>query len=271
VTVTSTAQARVRELIDRIRNLPQEIILVLDLDGFNPEQTSLARVVDAPAAYISGAPKDMRRAAIMGVFDVCVATSALIVFALPMALIALLVRLDSAGPVFFRQKRHGFNNEIIRVWKFRTMRQEDEGGSQTRRREASSARQSPTIRASRALAASCAPAASMNFAAGERAGWRDVDRRPAPTCRGHDGRLDRSDAYGRRLCPSPSHEAGHDRMGTDQRLARTLRHAGGSARARAARHGIRTPRLGVAGCVHRAYDRAAPAGRQAEADADAVL
>ncbi len=122
VTVTSTAQARVRELIDRIRNLPQEIILVLDLDGFNPEQTSLARVVDAPAAYISGAPKDMRRAAIKRVFDVCVATSALIVFALPMALIALLVRLDSAGPVFFRQKRHGFNNEIIRVWKFRTMR-----------------------------------------------------------------------------------------------------------------------------------------------------
>ena len=122
VTVTSTAQARVRELIDRIRNLPQEIILVLDLDGFNPEQTSLARVVDAPAAYISGAPKDMRRAAIKRVFDVCVATGALVVFALPMALIALLVRLDSAGPVFFRQKRHGFNNEIIRVWKFRTMR-----------------------------------------------------------------------------------------------------------------------------------------------------
>lgn len=122
VTVTSTAQARVRELIDRIRNLPQEIILVLDLDGFNPEQTSLARVVDAPAAYISGAPKDMRRAAVKRVFDVCVAGAAIVVLALPMALIALLIHLDSRGPVFFRQKRHGFNNEIIRVWKFRTMR-----------------------------------------------------------------------------------------------------------------------------------------------------
>lgn len=122
VTVTSTAQARVRELIDRIRNLPQEIILVLDLDGFNPEQTSLARVVDAPAAYISGAPKDMRRAAVKRVFDVCVSLTALVLLALPMAVIALLVRIDSAGPVFFRQKRHGFNNEIIRVWKFRTMR-----------------------------------------------------------------------------------------------------------------------------------------------------
>ncbi|HOY77954.1 MAG TPA: exopolysaccharide biosynthesis polyprenyl glycosylphosphotransferase [Hyphomonadaceae bacterium] len=122
VTVTSTAQARVRELIDKIRNLPQEIILVLDLDGFNPEQTSLARVVDAPAAYISGAPRDVRRAAVKQVFDVTVSASALIVLAIPMALIALLIKMDSKGPVFFRQKRHGFNNEIIRVWKFRTMR-----------------------------------------------------------------------------------------------------------------------------------------------------
>lgn len=122
VTVTSTAQARVRELIDRIRNLPHEIILVLDLDGFNPEHTSLARVVDAPAAYISGAPKDVRRAAVKRAFDLVVAGAATIVLAAPMLVIAALIRLDSKGPVLFRQKRHGFNNEIIRVWKFRTMR-----------------------------------------------------------------------------------------------------------------------------------------------------
>ena len=122
VTVTSTAQARVRELIDRIRNLPQEIILVLDLDGFNPEHTSLARIVDAPAAYVSGAPKDMRRAAVKRAFDLCVAGLAAVVLAIPMLVIGALIRLDSKGPVLFRQKRHGFNNEIIRVWKFRTMR-----------------------------------------------------------------------------------------------------------------------------------------------------
>ncbi len=122
VTVTSTAQKRVRALIDRMRNLPQEIILVLDLDGFNPEHTSLARVVDAPAAYISGAPRDVHRAALKRCFDVSVAATALVLLAMPMALVALLIKLDSRGPVFFRQKRHGFHNEIIRVWKFRTMK-----------------------------------------------------------------------------------------------------------------------------------------------------
>ncbi|MCL4150385.1 UNVERIFIED_CONTAM: hypothetical protein GTU68_020400 [Idotea baltica] len=39
-----------------------------------------------------------------------------------MLAIALAIKLDSAGPVFFRQKRHGFNNQVIRVWKFRSMK-----------------------------------------------------------------------------------------------------------------------------------------------------
>jgi putative colanic acid biosysnthesis UDP-glucose lipid carrier transferase len=44
------------------------------------------------------------------------------VLALPLLLIiALLVRLDSAGPVLFRQKRHGWNGEEITIFKFRTM------------------------------------------------------------------------------------------------------------------------------------------------------
>jgi lipopolysaccharide/colanic/teichoic acid biosynthesis glycosyltransferase len=38
-----------------------------------------------------------------------------------MLLIAIAVKLDSPGPVFFRQRRYGFNNQLIEVLKFRTM------------------------------------------------------------------------------------------------------------------------------------------------------
>ena len=41
-----------------------------------------------------------------------------------MMAIAMSIKLDSPGPIFFRQRRHGFNNEEIVVWKFRTMRHE---------------------------------------------------------------------------------------------------------------------------------------------------
>lgn len=43
---------------------------------------------------------------------------------LPLALVALLIRLDSPGPVFFRQQRIGYRGEVFRVLKFRTMRTE---------------------------------------------------------------------------------------------------------------------------------------------------
>ena len=38
-----------------------------------------------------------------------------------MGLVALAVKLDSRGPVLFRQKRYGFNNELIEIYKFRSM------------------------------------------------------------------------------------------------------------------------------------------------------
>jgi putative colanic acid biosynthesis UDP-glucose lipid carrier transferase len=50
---------------------------------------------------------------------------ALLTMALPMfAAIAVMIKLDSPGPVFFRQQRFGFNNNVFTVYKFRTMAHE---------------------------------------------------------------------------------------------------------------------------------------------------
>lgn len=51
----------------------------------------------------------------------------LALFSPVMALIALAIKLDTAGPVFFRQRRHGLGGKIITVWKFRTMRVLEDG------------------------------------------------------------------------------------------------------------------------------------------------
>ena len=47
--------------------------------------------------------------------------------ALPMLLIAIAIKLDSAGPVFFRQRRYGRGGTEFGVFKFRTMRVQDDG------------------------------------------------------------------------------------------------------------------------------------------------
>ena len=54
-------------------------------------------------------------------FDKLVGTLALLFLAPVMALVAIAVKLDSKGPVLFRQKRYGFNNDLIEVFKFRSM------------------------------------------------------------------------------------------------------------------------------------------------------
>ncbi|MCA8901337.1 MAG: exopolysaccharide biosynthesis polyprenyl glycosylphosphotransferase [Hyphomonas sp.] len=122
VTVTSDARSRVRTLIDKLRILPHRIVLLLDLDGFDPESASLSEIAHSPAAYVSGVPRDTRRALIKRGGDIAFALMMAVVFAPFFLAVALAVKLDSPGPVFFRQKRLGFNNQVIRVWKFRSMR-----------------------------------------------------------------------------------------------------------------------------------------------------
>jgi exopolysaccharide biosynthesis polyprenyl glycosylphosphotransferase len=59
--------------------------------------------------------------------DIVGAAIALIMFAPLLLMVALLIKLDSRGPVFFRQARHGYNNGVIRVFKFRTMTAMEDG------------------------------------------------------------------------------------------------------------------------------------------------
>jgi putative colanic acid biosynthesis UDP-glucose lipid carrier transferase len=59
--------------------------------------------------------------------DLVLAAAALLLFALPMAAIALGVKLTSPGPVLFKQRRHGLDDCEIVIWKFRTMTVAEDG------------------------------------------------------------------------------------------------------------------------------------------------
>jgi len=55
------------------------------------------------------------------IFDVVISATGLVVLSPLLTLVAIVIKLDSRGPVLFRQTRHGYNNETIRVFKFRSM------------------------------------------------------------------------------------------------------------------------------------------------------
>ncbi len=65
--------------------------------------------------------------AIKRAFDVAAAIAGLILLSPLFVIVALAIKLESRGPVLFRQTRHGYNNEPIRVLKFRSMTVMEEG------------------------------------------------------------------------------------------------------------------------------------------------
>jgi len=129
LTVTPKAEARIQVLLEKLRALPQPVILLLDFAGFDPDRQSLDDIVGVHTTRMSGTEERLAHLFIKRVQDV-VFGSLLLAAALPvMALIAVAVKLGSPGPVIFRQKREGFNGRMIEVYKFRTMRHDPQADS----------------------------------------------------------------------------------------------------------------------------------------------
>jgi Undecaprenyl-phosphate glucose phosphotransferase len=112
------AAQRAVQLFERLSALPHEIVLVVE----ESDKRVSGRLGGLHLARMGGRHIVARRAAAKRLQDVVIGSLGLLA-AFPIGLlVALAVKLDSPGPVFFRQKRHGFNNEEIWVLKFRSMR-----------------------------------------------------------------------------------------------------------------------------------------------------
>ena len=81
---------------------------------------------DKPSVAMSGDFQDSRSIFRTG-FDGLVAGIVLVMLAPLLALVALLVRLDSTGPALFRQTRTGLNGRTFLIYKFRTMHVQEDG------------------------------------------------------------------------------------------------------------------------------------------------
>lgn len=124
IAVRSTAEVRVRQLVDKLGVLPNPLNLFIGVGGPAEDDLALARIAAGGENELSGAGLSPRHAWIKRAQDLTVAILGLLVAGPVMLIVALAVKLDSPGPIFFRQRRHGFNNEEILVWKFRSMRHE---------------------------------------------------------------------------------------------------------------------------------------------------
>lgn len=109
-------ERRVRDLQALLSDYPVDVTLAPDLMAYRDDLAEAPRLLRLADRPIRG-----WAAVVKAIEDYTLALGALAVAAVPMALIALAIRLDSPGPALFRQRRTGFNNRDFYVLKFRTM------------------------------------------------------------------------------------------------------------------------------------------------------
>jgi Undecaprenyl-phosphate glucose phosphotransferase len=115
------AETRVLQILKKLRSLPVDIRLAPDLVGFRLLHATYSHVGGVPLLNVFHKPLTDWKLIAKEIEDRVLA-SILLLFLAPLFLVvALAIRLDSRGPVFFRQKRYGFNNHLIGVYKFRSM------------------------------------------------------------------------------------------------------------------------------------------------------
>jgi Undecaprenyl-phosphate glucose phosphotransferase len=115
------AEQRVLQILRKLRSLPCDIQLAPDLVGFRLNHAGYSHVAGVPVLEVFKKPLTDWHSVIKEIEDRVLAAILLLFLAPLLLLVALLIKLDSSGPVFFRQKRYGFNNHLIGVYKFRTM------------------------------------------------------------------------------------------------------------------------------------------------------
>jgi lipopolysaccharide/colanic/teichoic acid biosynthesis glycosyltransferase len=119
------------ELIERavkeLRTVPLAVKLLPDRHVARFLKPALVDAGPLAAAELQRGPLSVEERAVKRLIDVSLACLALVALAPLMLLVAVLIKVDSPGPVFFIQTRGGFNGRPFRILKFRTLQAWDDG------------------------------------------------------------------------------------------------------------------------------------------------
>ncbi len=115
------AESRISEIVRRLADSTASVYVVADFLVFDLVHAQWSNVQGLPVVSVFESPFYGVNGWLKRFEDIVLGCLILLLISPAMALIALGVKLSSAGPVFFRQRRYGLNGEEIRVLKFRTM------------------------------------------------------------------------------------------------------------------------------------------------------
>jgi len=116
-----SAENRILQMLKKLWVLPVDIRLAAHANKLRFRPRSYSYIGKVPVLDIFDRPIADWDVVMKWLFDKVVGGLLLLLVLPVMAVVAIAIKLDSRGPVLFKQKRYGFNNDLIGVYKFRSM------------------------------------------------------------------------------------------------------------------------------------------------------
>jgi Undecaprenyl-phosphate glucose phosphotransferase len=116
-----SAEGRILQMLKKLWVLPVDIRLSAHSNKLRFRPRAYSYIGNVPVLDVFDKPITDWDVVMKWLFDKIVGSLILIAASPVMLLTAIAIKLDSRGPVLFKQRRYGFNNELIEVYKFRSM------------------------------------------------------------------------------------------------------------------------------------------------------
>lgn len=137
----------IEELYQKVLNKNIDIIWAPDIFAMNLLNHGVREVAGVPLLTLSESPMVNEGQALVKAFmDYTIASLMLVILSPIMIATAIAIKLTSHGPVFYTQKRHGWDSRVINVWKFRSMVVHQEDGGKVKQATRDDARVTPVGR-----------------------------------------------------------------------------------------------------------------------------
>jgi putative colanic acid biosynthesis UDP-glucose lipid carrier transferase len=127
ITLPLGSQPRIVELLEQVQGTTASVFFVPDVFGISIIQGRLQDMNGVPVVGLCETPFTGTNRLVKRIEDVVLASLILVLISPLLLGIAIGVKLTSPGPAIFRQRRNGLDGTEIVVWKFRSMRAQDDG------------------------------------------------------------------------------------------------------------------------------------------------
>jgi len=122
VTVPMTAEQRLLQILRQLFTLTIDVRISALNSKLRLSSAAYSYIGRVPMLAIMDKPLTDWDRVLKNIEDRVLGTLLLVLAAPVMVLVAAAIRMESKGPILFRQRRFGFNNELIEIYKFRSMR-----------------------------------------------------------------------------------------------------------------------------------------------------